>query len=171
MFGGESAKKLALNKLAKGSWTNTMDINGGATAFIDCLDFEQRFSADTENRLSEKIRWNAPILGYIQSQGVFFCEGITVKPDPVPKSFTNSVSPTMVIASTRDGGTQYEWANDVARTFLNSRVVTYVGTEHSPYGRGAVPACVNDLGTKFLISLNMPSHDMACPHRFRKSGP
>ena len=53
-------------------------INGGATAFIGCLDYPQRLTRDDQLRLSEQIRTQSPVFGFGASQGLFFCEGVNV---------------------------------------------------------------------------------------------
>ena len=155
------ARQRALASLDAGSWPARYPMGGGATAFIDCLDFADRISPDDQERLAATSRAQAPIFGWAQSQGYFFCEGTNVQPDATPADFTNARTPMLVMGSTRDGLTEYQWATNLARTFANSRVVTYVGTTHSPYP-GTSP-CVDRYGTTYLITLRRPALDATCP--------
>ena len=144
-------------------WQAAYPVNGGATAFIGCLDYPQRLTSSEQNLLAAQIRTQAPIFGFGASQGLFFCEGIDVAPNPVPTHFLNTQTPMMVIGSTRDGLTQYSWAGELARNFRNSRVITYVGTQHTPY-LAAGSACVDTYGTDYLVRLQRPAADMSCPN-------
>lgn len=144
-------------------WLTSYPINGGATAFIDCLDYPQRLTRDEQVILAGQIRTQAPIFGFGTSQGLFFCEGVNVPPDPVPVNFTNTQTPMLIMGSTHDGLTQYSWATELARTFLNSRVVTYDGTQHTPF-LAAGSTCMDTLGVDYLVRLNRPSTDVNCPY-------
>jgi pimeloyl-ACP methyl ester carboxylesterase len=154
----------AVAALDEMEWPTSYPINGGATAFIGCLDYPQRLTADEQNDLAARIRGQAPVFGFGASQGLFFCEGVDVTPDPVPVDFTNTVTPMLIMGSTRDALTQYEWATDLARNFRNSRVVSYVGTVHTPF-LGAGSPCVDALGVDYLINLNRPATDVSCPYQ------
>jgi pimeloyl-ACP methyl ester carboxylesterase len=86
-----------------------------------------------------------------------------VQADPVPVNFTNAQTPMLIIGSTHDGLTPYSWATELSRNFLNSRVITYDGTQHTPY-LAAGSACVDTYGTDYLVRLQRPSSDMNCPY-------
>lgn len=160
IVGKGAARQRALASLDAGSWPARYPMGGGSTAFIDCLDFADRIGPEEQDRLAATSRAQAPVFGWVQSQGYFFCEGITVDPDATPADFTNTRTPMLVMGSTRDGLTEYQWATNLARTFSNSRLVTYVGTTHSPYP-GTSP-CVDAYGTDYLVSLRRPVLDAAC---------
>jgi hypothetical protein len=88
---------------------------------------------------------------------------MTVTPDPVPVDFgSNWQTPMLIVGSTRDALTPYAWTIDMARTFRNSRVVTYVGGQHTPF-LGAGSACVDRYGIDYLIHLKRPRVDVTCP--------
>ena len=161
LVGKGAPRQRALKSLDAGSWPARFPMGGGSTAFVDCLDFADRIGPEAQDRLAAASRAQAPIFGWAQSQGYFFCEGMNVEPDPVPADFRNDRTPMLVMGSTRDGLTEYQWANNLARTFANSRVITYVGTTHSPYP--GTSACVDAYGTAYLVSLRRPALDATCP--------
>ena len=163
IFGTAAAQTKAKAALDTMPWTQGPSINGGAPPFVGCLDYPQRMTRDEQAAMAARIRGTAPVFGWGASQGVFFCEGVDVTPDPVPVDFTNTVTPVLVMGTTRDALTQYGWATDVARTFRNSRVVTYVGTVHTPF-LGAGSACVDAPGIDYLVTLKRPTVDVACPN-------
>lgn len=162
-LGSEPARSQALATLDTMSWLDSYPVNGGATAFIGCLDYPQRLTSSEQDQLAAQIRSQAPIFGFGVSQGLFYCEGIEVTPDPVPVNFRNTQTPMLVIGSTHDALTQYAWAGELARNFSNSRVITYVGTQHTPYV-GAGSACVDAYGTDYLVRLQRPAADQSCPN-------
>ena len=144
-------------------WTTSAPINGGATAFIGCLDYPQRLTRVEQVSFAERIRTEAPIFGFGASQGLFYCDGIHVQPDPVPVNFTNSQTPMLIMGSTHDALTQYSWAAELSHNFLNSRVVTYDGTQHTPF-LSTGSTCVDTLGIDYLVRLNRPATDVSCPY-------
>ena len=144
-------------------WLTSYSIHGGATAFIGCLDYPQRLTRDEQALLAGRLRTQAPIFGFGASQGLFYCEGINVQPDPVPVNFTNSQTPMLIMGSTHDALTPYSWATELAHSFLNSRVVTYDGTQHTPF-LSTGSTCVDTLGIDYLVRLNRPKTDVNCPY-------
>lgn len=136
-------------------------ILGGATAFIGCSDYADRPTPAQQVELSARIRGEAPIVGWASSMGLYYCEGIDVAPNPVPTFFTNWSTPMLIMGSTRDSLTPYGWAVDMARTFRNSRVVSFVSSTHTPFLAGS--DCVDRYGIDYLITLKRPPIDQACP--------
>lgn len=163
LFGSGRARTVALQELSK--ITEPMDgftINGGSTPFIGCSDYADRPTETQQLELSARIRAQAPIAGWASSMGLYYCDGMTFTPDPVPVDFTNWTTPMLIMGSTRDSLTPYGWTSDLARTFRNSRVITYVGSTHTPYMAGS--ACMDRYGNQYLIRLKRPALDAACPN-------
>lgn len=162
LSGTGEAQATALATLDAQEWPTSYPINGGATAFVGCTDYPQRLDADEQDEMAARIRAQAPVFGFGASQALFFCDGVDITPDPVPVDFTNTSTPMLVMGTTRDALTQYSWATDVARNFRNSRVVTYVGTVHTPF-LGAESVCVDSAGVGYLVRLERPATDISCP--------
>lgn len=159
---GLDGDTVALAKLDETDWVSTFPVNGGAIAFVGCEDYTQRLNAEEQDQLAARIRAQAPIAGWLGTQALFYCEGIPKAHAPVPVDFVDKETPVMVIGSTRDGLTHFGWAVDVARNFRNSRLVTYVGAQHTPY-LGASSTCIDRYGADFLVKLNLPTTDVSCP--------
>jgi hypothetical protein len=78
-------------------------------------------------------------------------------------NFTNSQTPMLIMGSTHDALTQYSWATELSHNFLNSRVVTYDGTQHTPF-LSTGSTCVDTLGIDYLVRLTRPDTDVSCPY-------
>ncbi len=161
--GSGSAQAQARAILDSMEWPTTYPVNGAATAFIGSLDYPQRLDSVGQNILAEQIRADAPVFGFGASQGLFYTEGIGVTPDPIPTKFTNTKTPVLIMGSTKDALTKYSWAVELRHNFQNSRLVTYIGTQHTPY-LAAGSSCVDAYGTDFLVNLNRPEVDATCPN-------
>lgn len=157
----QAAAALALDKVM--DWPTHFPIHGGATAFIGCLDYADRIDPIEQDRIARHLRAEAPITGWFNAQALFYCQGMTVTPDPVPVDIgSNWQTPMLIVGSTRDALTPYGWTIDMARTFRNSRVVTYVGAQHTAF-LGAGSRCVDQYGIDYLVRLKRPQIDVACP--------
>lgn len=161
--GSGAAQVAAKAELDAMPWQDSYPVNGGATAFIGSLDYPQRLASNVQNSLAEQIRADAPVFGFGASQGLFYTEGIGVTPDPIPTNFTNTKTPVLIIGSTKDALTKYSWAVELRQNFKDSKLITYIGTQHTPY-LAAGSACVDAYGTDFLVNLNRPEKDATCPN-------
>lgn len=158
---GRKAQRRALAVLDSQQWPSAYPVNGGATAFVGCLDLPQRFTGQEQEQLGARLRSDAPIFGFGTSQALYYCEGVEVT-DPIPTGYVNSTTPMLVVGSTRDALTSFQWATDVARTFRDSRVMAYVGTVHTPvFTSGS--SCLDKAATRYLLTGQRPKHDKACP--------
>lgn len=156
---GSRKARVQLDRLP---WPTEYPINGGATAFIGCLDLPQRFTPEEQRTLAERLRSDAPVFGFGTSQALYYCEGVDVPADPMPSALLNPSTPMLIMASTRDALTSFEWATDMARTFRNSKVVSYVGTTHTAvFTSGST--CLDKRATAYLLHRTRPATDVACP--------
>ena len=91
------------------------------------------------------------------------CAGFSGPVDPVPADFAPDWrTPLLIVGTTRDAATPYEWTANMALAFRASRVVTYVGAKHVVYGAG-MSNCVNRYVSTYLIDLARPANDVTCP--------
>lgn len=158
--GTGKARRAAREALDRQPWLERYPINGGATPVIGCLDLPQRFTAAQQDALAARLRGQAPVFGWGQAQALYYCEGLSGI-DPIPTDRVNTRTPMLIVGSTRDALTSYEWVTSMARTFRNSRVMTLVGTPHTPvYTSGS--ACLDNAATRYLVDRQRPRVDLSC---------
>lgn len=143
---------------ASGKYVGTLD----AFAVIRCAD-----SGDTADSFDEadaqKIAAAAP----------FFDSGdpVVVGDDPckylppsesklAPLGDLTGLPTTVVISTTGDPATPYESGVDLAKA-LDSRLVTVNGNSHTAF-LNTGNSCVDQLGTRYLVSLQLPEPDTTC---------
>lgn len=166
LHGTGPARDAALEALdAMAATMSEWPINGGAIPFIGCSDYGPKPTAQEQKELAASVRAEAPITGWLATQGLYYCEGMTVVPSPVPVDFINRDTPMLIMGSTHDSLTPYEWATKMARMFLNSRVITYIGSTHTPFLAGS--SCVDKYGIDYLINLERPDEDVTCPNTLK----
>ena len=66
----------------------------------------------------------------------------------------------LVVGTTRDPATPYEWAVTLAETLENGHLVTYDGDGHTGYNKGS--ECVDAVVEAFLLAGDVPAADPRC---------
>jgi pimeloyl-ACP methyl ester carboxylesterase len=128
---------------------------------INCLDEHGNPTADEMRQEAAELRELAPVLGPQMSWGGTGCPNW-----PVPATFARGpiVAPgspdILVLGTTNDPATPYEWAVTVADTLENGHLVTYEGEGHTAYNKSN--DCVNSVVDAFLIDGTVPDGDPLC---------
>lgn len=128
---------------------------------INCLDERGDASVETMRAEAEKLRELAPVFGPQMSWGGTGCPNWPV---PAVRERAPIVAPgsadILVIGTTNDPATPYQWAVTVAATLENGHLVTYEGEGHTAYNKSN--SCVNDVVDAFLIDGEVPASDPRC---------
>lgn len=110
---------------------------------------------------ADAIQSRAPIFGPTNVDGEVVC---ALWPDPGttgphPLAAPGS-APIVVVGSTGDPITPYEWAVRLAAQLGNARLLTRVGDGHTAYGASA---CVRAAVQSYLVGLRLPAPGTRCP--------
>lgn len=117
------------------------DTRQPAFVAIRCLDRADDGLAGADRRAEEEIR-QAPILGPYSGPS-YDCPLWPVPPIPKPEPvIAAGAAPILVIGTTGDSATPYEFAVGMADQLESGILLTYEGSGHSAYGGAS--ACVND---------------------------
>ncbi|TRZ71896.1 MAG: alpha/beta hydrolase [Streptomycetaceae bacterium] len=145
-----------------------MDNQNDANIVIDCLDWNQnRNVADIQTHAAD-FAAAAPVFGpYIAYSGVV-CNAlnevlnISLSTDQNTVRIQKTATPVVVIGTTQDPATPYEWAQALARYIVGSRLITLKGEGHTGYGRGSV--CTDSAVDTYLVSGKLPAKNLVCTH-------
>ena len=66
----------------------------------------------------------------------------------------------MVIATTNDPATPYEWGKALSEQLESGVLVTYRGEGHTIYAQGS--GCIDDLVDAYLVGLAVPAEGSVC---------
>jgi pimeloyl-ACP methyl ester carboxylesterase len=134
-------------------------------AIIDCLDWPdtrtiEETKADT-NRFSDAAPVFGPYLAYTNIN----CKYLT---PPTKDKFTRTTNkitsiktaPIIVIGTTRDPATPYEWAIGLNKIFTTSTLISLDADGHTGQGRGS--ACVDDAVDEYLLQGKSPKKNLTC---------
>ncbi len=135
---------------------------GGAFSVVNCLDYADRMTPAAQEDAIKRNALVGPVFGgLITSEYVLGCSGLTVRPDPVPttNSQTNLARiaglPVVVANASNDGSTPMPWAMRMKASFASSTLVSYVGAQHVIWML-TPSTCVNDQITNYVVSLTRP---------------
>ena len=77
---------------------------------------------------------------------------------PAPTGKTST--PFVVVGTTRDPATPYEWAQHMAQVYSSSRLLTYDGDGHTAFGGRS--SCINDAVVAYFLDLKTPEPGKTC---------
>ena len=133
-----------------GSYPNN-EFDSGAV--IDCLDFNETRSVDQIRSDAKAFVTKAPLFGpYLAYGGVtckFFNQDSEVIIEP-----TATANPIIVIGTTGDPATPYEWSQGLSKLLTNSRLISLTGEGHTGQGQGN--ACIDDQIDDFYLTGKAP---------------
>jgi hypothetical protein len=73
---------------------------------------------------------------------------------------TKTTNPIVVIGTTGDPATPYEWAQGLHNLLINSYLISLTGEGHTGQGQGNT--CVDKAVDRFFLKSENPSENMRC---------
>jgi hypothetical protein len=150
---GDKFLKLAdeyTGRQSDGSYPNN-EFDSGAV--IDCLDVDEPRTVAQIKRDAEAYAQQAPLFGPYLAYGGLTCKyfnqskKVTIAP-------TTTTNPIVVIGTTGDPATPYEWAQGLNKLLINSVLVSLTGEGHTGQGQGN--ACIDDQIDDFYLTGILP---------------
>ena len=128
---------------------------------INCLDDPYAVSADEVPDKVPAFEKVSPTFGEVFAWGLVGCEGIQVeRSDPEPEIDGSGADPILVVGTTRDPATPYEWAVSLADQLDSGVLLTRDGDGHTGYGAGN--ACVDSTIEDYLLAGTVPEDGKRC---------
>ncbi len=140
------------------SYTNRYEAN----IAINCADRPGGERVDTYDRYRDVLpvfREASPLLGgaFIVDQ----CIGWPTGSEPVGVPEAAEAPPIVVIGTTGDPATPYEWAEAMAEHLEPGVLLRHEGEGHTVYGVGS-SRCVNSVVNDYLLELAVPDDGVTC---------
>jgi pimeloyl-ACP methyl ester carboxylesterase len=128
---------------------------------VNCLDYVSTSTRDTLHAEAESLAELAPVLGPQMSYGGTSCSEWPFEATRIRGPIAASGSgPIVVVGTTNDPATPYQWAEALAGQLENGYLVTYHGEGHTAYNKSN--ACVNDAVDGYFIDGTVPQTDPDC---------
>ncbi|MFM8774712.1 MAG: alpha/beta fold hydrolase [Actinomycetota bacterium] len=131
---------------------------------INCADLPDRPTAEQLAAASGAVARDYGTVFVVWMANASMCAGLPDDLSPPSPHGTDPIdltTPPVFVLSTGDSATPWAWGRSMANTFTGSRTISYTSTQHVSY-LFAPSACVNDTVTRYLLTLQRPSGDIAC---------
>jgi hypothetical protein len=161
-LGGDGAELLNLSDGYLGRGDNGYESNTmPAFLAISCLDSRSPADLASVQAHAEALKEATPTLGEFWGYGEKLCDlwpyPATGEPHRVSAP---GAAPIVVIGTTGDPATPYEWAESLADQLESGVLITYKGEGHTAYGRSNT--CVGDAVDAFLLDGTPPKDGLTC---------
>jgi len=132
-----------------GYTTNEFD----SGAIIDCLDFAENRSVEEMKVDAQAFAKQAPLFGPYLAYGGLVCQYFET-PEATEVVPTRTSHPIVIISTTGDPATPYEWAQGLHKILTNSVLISLTGDGHTGQGQGN--ECVDGQVDDYYLSNKNP---------------
>jgi pimeloyl-ACP methyl ester carboxylesterase len=134
-------------------------------AIIDCLDWPDTRSVEKTKADAKRFTDAAPVFGPYLAYTNISCKYLTPPTKDKLTRSTNKITsiktePVIVIGTTRDPATPYEWSVGLHQIFKNSKLISLDADGHTGQGRGS--ACVDEAVDAYLLKGKSPNKNLTC---------
>jgi pimeloyl-ACP methyl ester carboxylesterase len=150
---GDKFLKLAdeyTGRQKNGSYPNN-EFDSGAV--IDCLDVDEPRTVAQIQGDAKSFADQAPLFGPYLAYGGLTCKYFGQSQEVIVAP-TKTTNPIVVIGTTGDPATPYEWAQGLNKLLTNSALVSLTGEGHTGQGQGN--ACIDDQIDDFYVKGLIP---------------
>lgn len=128
---------------------------------ISCLDSAERPAVSEVEKAEAKFTKESPVFGRSMAWSIVGCTDwpFTSKNTQV-KVKAEGAAPILVVGTTRDPATPYEWAEALAKQLDSGVLVTREGDGHTAYHAGN--PCIDSIINRFLLSDFVPKDGVTC---------
>lgn len=145
-----------LQREGDGDYSNLIEAN----AAVNYVDGECPKDPEYYRQLGERFAKDAPTFGRSAATSGLTCAFWDVEPDPVQAPSGEGAPPIVVIATTNDPATPYEWGLALSEQLETATLVTHRGEGHTIYAQGN--ACVDSVVNEYLLNLAVPAEGTTC---------
>jgi hypothetical protein len=128
---------------------------------VGCLDTPDTGDLSVLRARARSFAQKAPTWGAFLGWGSVACGNWPVKSDATPKPVRAEGSgPIVVVGTTRDPATPYEWSVRLKKQLSNAVLVTYNGDGHTAYQRSN--SCVDKPIDAYFVKGTVPQDGLRC---------
>ncbi|CAM3604565.1 alpha/beta hydrolase [Occultella aeris] len=132
----------------------------GAFRAIDCLDYPVEIDLAAMRAEVDELTEISRLFGPYNGYGEVGCGTMPVQSTAVREPLTaEGAAPILVIGTTRDPATPYEWAESMADQLSSGVFLSHDGDGHTAYGAGS---CIDDAVDAFLVEGTVPEDGLSC---------
>ena len=138
-------------------------VNTGANIGINCLDYRVEGNMATWTAQSKELERIAPRFATVSEAGDLGCQawGHTGT-RPSKALHAKGAAPILVIGTTGDPATPYEWAEALADQLDSGQLLIWEGNGHAAYTNSGHGPCVTQAVDTYLLTGTMPKKGLTC---------
>jgi pimeloyl-ACP methyl ester carboxylesterase len=161
-FDGDGSTLMRLSDLYASRGTDGYDDNSAEAIYaINCLDDPFAIAAAEVPAQIPAFEQASPTFGDVFAWGLVACAGIQVRAtEEVPDITAAGAPPIVVVGTTRDPATPYEWAVALADQLESGVLVSRDGDGHTGYNSGN--GCVDEAVESYLVDGTVPADGLEC---------
>lgn len=161
-FDGDGSVLLQLSDLYNSRGPNGYTDNSSEAIYaINCLDDPFAITADEVPANIPDFEEASPTFGTVFAWSMMSCGGIEVEStEPARDIRAAGAAPIVVIGTTRDPATPYEWAVNLADQLESGVLISRDGDGHTGYNSGN--DCVDEATEAYLIDGVVPEDGLSC---------
>lgn len=145
-----------LQRNPDGSYPNLIEANYA----VNALDSACPKDPAAYRRMAERFAAIAPTFGRSAATSSLVCAFWKADPQPLSAPRAAGSAPILVIATTNDPATPYEWGRALSEQLENAVLLTYRGEGHTIYAQG--DRCIDEIVNAYLLTLALPKPGTAC---------
>jgi pimeloyl-ACP methyl ester carboxylesterase len=137
------------------------DNSAEAILAINCLDDPYSITADQVPAQIPAFEQESPTFGDVFAWGLVTCHGVQAKAtEKDPTIDAAGAAPIVVVGTTRDPATPYQWAVHLADQLQSGVLVSRDGDGHTGYNAGN--DCVDEAVEGYLVDGTVPQDGLQC---------
>lgn len=137
-----------------------LDNSTEAFSAYNCMDYPAD-SADVEAEAEAEVAQDAPTFAPYWSSDVDLCDEWPYPPTGTRDEIhADGAAPILVIGTTNDPATPYEWSAALAEQLSSGILLTRVGEGHTGFNKGN--ACIDDTVVAYFEDGAVPTGDVRC---------
>jgi pimeloyl-ACP methyl ester carboxylesterase len=145
-----------LQRDGSGDYPNLIEAN----AAVNYVDQVCPKDPDAYRNLGDEFAKQAPTFGRSAATAGLTCAYWQAAPDAVRAPEAKGAPPILVIATTNDPATPYEWGKALSEQLDSGVLVTHRGEGHTIYAQGN--KCIDSLVNAYLLALAVPAAGTTC---------
>jgi len=145
-----------LQREGDGDYPNLIEAN----AAVNYVDSACPKDPEAYRLLGDRFAKDAPTFGRSAATSGLLCAYWPATANPVDAPEGKGAPPIIVIATTNDPATPYEWGVALSQQLESGILVTHRGEGHTIYAQGN--ACIDSVVNSYLLTLAVPAEGTTC---------
>ena len=130
---------------------------------INCLDYQVEGDMTSWAARDQEMEQVAPHFGQMAVISDLACQSWGHTGTQPPKALhAKGAAPILVIGTTGDPATPYEWAKALAGQLESGQLLTWEGNGHTAYANAGHGPCITKAVDTYLLTGTMPKEDLTC---------